>query len=410
MANPVDPGLADLGRQARELDAVDPLAKFAAEFVRPASVLAYLDGNSLGRPLKSTGEQYRQFVEAEWGERLIRSWDERWCRRALAVGDRIGTLVLGAATGQTAVADSTTVLLYKMVRAGVAFGGDRSEIVVDTENFPTDRYIVEAVAAERGLTVRWLEPDPATGVTVDEVQGAISEQTALVVLSHVSYKSAYIADLPAITAAVHEVGALILWDLCHSVGVVEVDLDAADVDLAVGCTYKYLNGGPGSPAFGYVARRLHDDFSQPISGWMGHRDPFAMGPGYHPSSGIRRVLSGTPNILGMLPLMGMLELIERAGLDRIRAKSVQLTDFVIRAADTYLPQVTMASPRAASERGGHVLLMHPDMRRIVAELWEIGVIPDFRNPNGLRAGLSPLSTTFAEVALAVRHLQARLVD
>ncbi len=396
--------LAELREQATALDNADPLAEFATEFVRPRSVLAYLDGNSLGRPLKATADHYRDFIEHEWGERLIRSWDERWFDRPLALGDRIGSLVLGASPGQTAVADSTTVLLYKLVRAGVQYANGRTEIVVDTENFPTDRYVVEGVAAECGMEVRWLEPDPQAGVTVTEVREVLSEKTALVLLSHVAYKSAFIADLAAITAAVHEVGALVLWDLCHSVGVVPIDLDAAGVDLAVGCTYKYLNGGPGSPAFGYVAERLQEDFVQPITGWMGHDDPFAMGPGHRRAEGIRRLLSGTPNILAMLPLIDMLELIERAGLDRIRAKSTAVTELLISGADQALPDVLVASPRSANLRGGHVMLEHPKMRQVVGELWKLGVIPDFRNPSGLRAGLSPLSTTFAEVALLVEQI------
>jgi len=392
--------------EAAELDRTDPLAAYCDEFVQHDEVAAYLDGNSLGRPLVRTRDHLRTFVEEEWGGRLIRAWDERWYDQPLEVGDLLGRTVLGVAPGQVIVGDSTTVMLYKLVRAAVAARPGRTEIVVDTENFPTDRYIVGAIAAEAGLTLRWIEPDPAAGVTVDDVREAVGPTTALVVLSHVAYKSAYIADLPAITAIAHEAGALVLWDLCHSVGAVEIDLDAADVDLAAGCTYKYLNGGPGAPALGYVAARLQAELDQPIKGWMGHADPFSMGPDFQPAPGIRRLISGTPPILGMLPLRDMVGVIEQATMAEVRAKSVRLTEFAVRIADEGLASygVTVASPRDPAVRGGHVTVEHDRMREVVAELWKRGIIPDFRPPRGLRAGFSPLSTRFAEVALAFAHV------
>ena len=392
---------------AAELDERDPLAAFRSEFVLPDGVLAYLDGNSLGRPLRVTGERLARFVDEEWGERLIRAWDERWLDRPTAVGDLVGRVVLGAAPGQTVVGDSTTVLLYKLIRAAVDAAPDRSEIIADTENFPTDRFILAGIAAETGRTVRWIEPDPATGVQPAEVEALLGDRTALVVLSHVAYKSAYVADLPGITAAAHHVGALVLWDLCHSAGVVEVGLDAADVDLAVGCSYKFLNGGPGAPAYGYVARRLQDRLTQPITGWMGHAEPFAMGPDYVPAAGIRRFMSGTPPVLSMIPIEDMLALIDRAGMPAVREKSVRLTEFAVDVADKVLAPlgVVVASPRDAGRRGGHVTLEHDAMRTVVEELWRRGVIPDFRPARGLRVGLSPLSTSFTELAVALAHVQ-----
>ncbi|WP_340536958.1 kynureninase [Nocardioides sp. GXZ039] len=392
-----------LVQEAIDLDRTDPLGARRGEFVTPESVVAYLDGNSLGRPLHVTRRRLVEFMDGEWGERLIRSWDERWMARPLELGDLIGRAVLGAGPGQTVVADSTTVLLYKLVRAGLAAQPGRNEIVADTENFPTDRYIVESAARELGLTVRWIRPDPATGVRVADVVAVVNESTALVVLSHIAYKSAFIADLPAITAAAHGVGALVLWDLCHSAGAVEVGLDDAEVDLAVGCTYKYLNGGPGAPAFAYVNTRLHDRLEQPITGWMGHAEPFAMGESYAAAPGIRRLISGTPPILAMLPVEDMVTLIERTGMAAIRAKSVQLTELVVRIADEALAplDVEVASPRDPAVRGGHVTLEHPSMEQVVAELWRRGVIPDFRRPRGLRAGMSPLSTSFTEVVMAL---------
>ncbi len=240
---------------AAALDAADPLAGHRDRFVGAASPLVYLDGNSLGRPLRTTAERMTGFVTDEWGERLIRGWDERWFDLPLVLGDRLAEVGLGAAPGQTAIGDSTTVLLYKMVRAAVAAHPDRREIVIDRDNFPTDRYVVEGVARECGLTVRWLDVEPSGGVTADDLAGALGPDTALVVVSHVAYKSGWLADLAELTRLTHEAGAWILADLCHSIGSVPVALDAWGVDLAVGCTYKYLNGGPGAPAFGYVARR-----------------------------------------------------------------------------------------------------------------------------------------------------------
>ena len=392
----------DLVEEAFWLDEVDPLAPYREEFVVTEDVVAYLDGNSLGRPLKVTCERLSRFVDREWGGRLIRGWDEIWMERPVLLGDMLGRVALGAAAGQTVIGDSTTVMLYKLLRAAIAARPDRTEIIADTENFPTDRFVIASVAAEKGLSIRWVAPDPTTGVQSAEVEAFLSERTAVVLLSHTAYKSAYIADMTAITAAAHRVGALTVWDLCHSAGVVEVELDEASVDLAVGCTYKYLNGGPGAPAFGYVAASLQDQLTQPITGWIGDADPFGMHPRHEPAPGIRRFLSGTPHILGMLPIGDMLDLLEKAGMPSVRAKSVELTEFAVRLADRVLSKsgVTVASPRDPSVRGGHVLLEHDSMKSVVAQLWDRGILPDFRPPRGLRAGLSPLSSSFTEVATA----------
>jgi kynureninase len=394
---------------AAELDAADPLP-FAAEFVPSDQVVAYLDGNSLGRPLRATARRFERFLAHDWGSRLIRSWDESWFDLPLTLGDRIGAAVLGAAPGQLLVGDSTTVLLYKLARACVDARPGRDEIVVDTDNFPTDRFVLEGIAAERGLTLRWITPDPAGGVTVDQVAGAVSERTALVLLSHVAYRSGFVADLPGITAVAHDAGALVLWDLCHSAGVLPVDLDASGADAAVGCTYKYLNGGPGSPAFAYVRAERQPELHQPIQGWMGAGDVFAMADEYAPATGMRRFLSGTPPIVGMLALHDMLDLIERAGIDAIRAKSLRLTSYVIEWADEHLAGlgVRVASPRDDAVRGGHVTLSHPAFREVTARLWQRDVIPDFRFPDGLRIGLSPLSTTFAEVEAGLAAVREEL--
>ena len=392
-------------RTAAELDAADPLASFRDRFVGAGSDLVYFDGNSLGRPVASTGARLEEFVRQEWGGRLIRGWDERWMDAPTRLGDQVARTVLGAAEGQTVVGDATTVWLYKLMRAGVDAMArrdpSRTQIVLDTDNFPTDRYVAEGIARERGLELRWIEVDTRAGVTPDQLEQAVSERTALVVLSHVAYRSAWLADAAALTRITHDAGALVLWDLSHSAGSVPVELDDWDVDLAVGCTYKYLNGGPGSPAFGYVNARLQEELTQPIQGWMGHAEPFLMGPGYRPATGIRRFLSGTPPILGMLAMEDMLELIDAAGMDAIRAKSVALTSYAVELVDRLLPEVTLVSPRDPAQRGGHVTFHHEHMREVTARLWERDVIPDYRDPGGLRIGLSPLSTSFVEVEAGV---------
>lgn len=383
-----------------ELDATDPLAKYRELFVASPDVVAYLDGNSLGRPLTASVERVTAFITEQWGGRLIRGWDEGWMEQAQAIGDDLGRVVLGAAPGQVTIGDSTTVLLYKLARAAVADNPSRTEIVIDRDNFPTDRYVLEGVAAELGLTLRWIEPGD---VTVDRIP--LSGKTALVALNHVAYRSGYLADVEGITAAVHEAGALVLWDLCHSAGVVPTHLDAWGVDLAVGCSYKYLNGGPGAPAFAYVAAR-HQSMRQPIQGWLGSQRPFEMGQGYEPADGIRRFLSGTPPVIGMLPVRDMIALIDEVGLDAVREKSVALTAYAIELVAEFLSglDVALSTPRDPARRGSHVTIEHQRFAELMPRLWQRGVIPDFRRPDGIRLGLSPLSTSFAEVKLGVETI------
>ena len=380
------------------LDASDPLARYRDLFIQSPDVAAYLDGNSLGRPLAVTPGRVAEFVTEQWGYRLIKGWDEGWMSLAQQIGDDLGRVALGSAPGQTTIGDSTTVLLYKLVRAAADLRPGRTELVIDRDNFPTDRYVLEGIAAERGLTIRWID---AGDVTIERLP--LNEKTAVVVLSHVAYRSGFLADVPAITAAVHEAGALVVGDLCHSAGVVPTHLDDWGVDLAVGCTYKYLNGGPGSPAFAYVNADLLDEIRQPIQGWLGSARPFEMGQGYEPADGITRMLSGTPPIIGMLAMRDMIALIDEAGIDAIRAKSVALTSYAIELADE-LPGVTLSTTRVDDRRGGHITLDHPSFEAMMPSLWQRGVIPDFRRPTGIRLGLSPLSTSFAEVELGVRTI------
>ncbi len=394
------------GASGAALDAADPLARYRDRFVGAPGVGAYLDGNSLGRPLTASVERIGAFLTDEWGGRLIRGWDEGWLDLPLSIGDELGRVALGAAPGQVAIGDSTTVLLYKLVRAALDARPGRTEIVIDRDNFPTDRYVVEGIAADRGLTIRWVETKPDEGVTPELLE--LGPDTALILFSSVAYRSGWIADVPAITALAHAAGALAVWDLSHSTGVVPTQLDAWGVDLATGCGYKYLNGGPGAPAFLYVRRELQGALRQPIQGWLGSAAPFEMGQGYTAAAGIRGMLSGTPPIVGMLAMRDMIALIDEVGLDAVRAKSVALTEYAIALCDELLPEARLASPRDSVRRGGHITIDHPRFAELMPLLWERGVIPDFRRPDGLRLGLSPLSTSFAEVELAIRTIRELL--
>ncbi|NQX26463.1 aminotransferase class V-fold PLP-dependent enzyme [Microbacteriaceae bacterium VKM Ac-2854] len=392
------------------LDAADPLAAHRDLFVASTEVRSYLDGNSLGRPLRASVERMRTFAAEEWGGRLIRGWEERWLQMPFEVGDALGEAALGAAAGQVVVADSTTVLLYKLARAALATRPGRAEIVVDSDNFPTDRYVLDGIARETGATLVWIEADPSSGVSPAQVAAVLSERTALVLLSQVAYRSGFLADVPAITALAHDAGALVLWDASHSVGSVPTGYDAWGVDLAVGCSYKYLCGGPGAPAWAYVRRGLQDQLVQPIQGWMGVRDMFAMGPAYAPAPGMRRLLSGTPPITGMLAMQDMIALIASVGMDAMRAKSVALTEYAIELHDAWLAPhgVRLGTPRDAQRRGSHVTVAHPSFPALVPRLQAEGIIPDFRAPDGIRLGLSPLSTSFAELELGIAAIRDAL--
>ena len=411
-----DPIPAPTRADALALDEQDPLASYAARFEPADGVVAYFDGNSLGRPVAGAAEAMAAFVRGEWGSRLIRSWDEGWMTWPEQVGDLVGSAALGAAPGQTVVADSTTVLLYKTLRALVdhqlTLDAGRTELVLDTDNFPTDRYVAEGIAAERGLTLRWIEVDTATGVHPEQVAEVVGEHTGVVLVSHVAYRSGFVAEAEQITRIVHDAGALVLWDTCHSAGSVPVLADAWGWDAAVGCNYKYLNGGPGAPAHVYLARRHHDlpSLRQPVQGWMGRRDPFLMEQGYQPAAGIRSFVSGTPPIVGMLPVRLGAELLAEAGIEQVREKSLRLTDFAWAVVASWPAQlgVVVASPREHARRGGHLTLRHPAFEQIYPRLWEAGVIPDFRSPDGLRLGLSPLSTRYAEVWDGLEAVRAEL--
>lgn len=387
------------------LDDADPLGHLRERFVPAPEVRAYLDGNSLGRPLVASVEAVELLLREQWAGRLIRGWDEGWLDLPLTIGDELGRVALGAAPGQTVVGDSTTVLIYKLVRAALALRHDRPELVIARDDFPTDRYVLEGIAAETGATLRWIDTGDVSPERVAEVVGP---DTAAVVLSAVTYRSGFLADVEAITTLAHEAGALALWDLCHSAGVVPTPLDAWAVDLAVGCSYKYLNGGPGAPAFAYVRADHQAAFQQPIQGWLGSATPFEMGQGYEPAEGMRRVLSGTPPIVGMTAMRAAIALIDEAGLEAVRAKSAALTEHAIALADELLPDAVLATPRDPARRGSHITLDHPSFESIMPRLWARGVIPDFRRPAGIRLGLSPLSTSFTEVEVGIRAIAEEL--
>jgi kynureninase len=393
---------------AEGLDAQDPLAPFRTRFAIDDR-LVYLDGNSLGRLPLATVARVGGLVSGEWGRRLIRGWDEGWLALPRAVGDRIGASVLGAAAGQVVVADSTTVCFYKLAAAALCLRPGRTEIVTDVDNFPTDRFVLEGLAAARGLTIVWVPSRRHGGVSEGDIEELIGPQTALVTLSHTTYRSGFIADMAAINTLAHDVGALTLWDLSHSAGSVPVELDAWGADLAVGCTYKYLCGGPGAPAYMYARAELQPALRQPIWGWLGRQDPFAMEQGYVPGPGIDALVSGTPPVLGLACVEEGVRVVQDAGIDAIRAKGTALTSFLVLLLDERLAAlgVGLGSPRDPLRRGSQVALTHPRAQELCAALVERGVIPDFRAPDVIRVGLSPLTTRFVDVwdgAEALRDL------
>ncbi|MFY1584673.1 kynureninase [Micromonospora sp. WMMD734] len=389
---------------AQERDATDPLAGLRDRFV--VDDLLYLDGNSLGRLPAATGDHLADLVRDGWGTELVRSWPTwiEWPRR---IGDRIAAHALGARDGEVIVSDSTSVNLYKLAAAALDARPGRGTILADAQEFPTDRYLLEGLAAQRGLALRLLPSDLDEGLDQATLTEALTEDVALVVLSAVSYRCGALLDVAAVTEAARRVGALVLWDLSHAVGSVPLDLTAAGADLAVGCTYKYLNGGPGAPAFLYVRRELQESLRQPIWGWFGQRDQFRMGAGYDPAPGPERFLVGTPPVLGMAALDPALDVLADAGMDRVREKSLRLGELIIELADVWLVPhgFRLASPRDPDRRGGHVSLYHPEALRISRALVDAGVVGDYRVPDRLRLGPAALYTRHVDVWDAMDRLR-----
>jgi kynureninase len=382
---------------AEHLDAADPLAGFRDRFELDESLI-YLDGNSLGPLPRATGARIAEVVSQEWGSGLVRSWN-RWIDLPRQAGDLLGEQLLGAAPGQVVVCDSTTVNLYKLACAALDAGPGRDVIVTDDDNFPTDRYVLQGIAAQRGCQLRMIAADLNHGVHDGALRRAIDERTALVCLSHVAYRSAALADMETFTRLAHDAGALVLWDLCHSAGAVPVDLDRCGADLAVGCTYKYLNGGPGAPAFLYVRSELQHRLRQPVWGWFGQRDQFSMGPAYDPAPGIGAFLTGTPQIVGTAAVQEGARLLAEAGIGRLRAKGTALTGYLISLADAWLARygISVASPRQDSRRGAHVTLSHQHAWPISQALTQENVIGDYRTPNRIRLAPAPAYTRYTDV-------------
>ncbi len=399
-------GFSAARQAALALDASDPLAGLRDRFIFADPEVIYLDGNSLGRLPRATVERIGRLVRDEWGAGLIRSW-EHWIHLPIQVGDLLGEHLLGAAPGQVAVCDNTTVNLYKLASAALDARPGRPVIITDDDNFPTDRYVLEGLAKERGYDLRLIESDIDNGLSTATLRDALDQRTALVSLSQVAYRSGALLDMASVTRLVRDAGAMMLWDLCHAAGAVQVELDASGADLAVGCTYKYLNAGPGSPAFLYVRRDLQAELRQPIWGWFGQRDQFAMGPGYDPLPEMGRFLTGTPPIIGIAAVEEGVRLLAEAGIAHLRAKGMRLTDYLINLADRWLVPLgcALASPRDPAGRGSHVCLRHPQAQHICGALASAGVIADYRAPDRLRLGPAPITTRYDDVWRAMDLLR-----
>jgi kynureninase len=399
--------------EARALDRADPLARFRGEFHFGDERLIYLDGNSLGRLPIRTAALVGRALNVEWGSRLVRGWNEGWVDAPRRVGEKLGRL-LGAGVGEVVVSDATSVNLFKLAVAALRARPDRLTIVTDALNFPSDLHVLEGVTALLGGGRRVVVVPSRDGVAIDpsDLEAAITRETALVSLSHVAYRSGFLHDMAAVTVRAHAAGALVLWDVSHSVGVVPIDLEGSGADLAVGCTYKYLNGGPGAPAFLYVRRALQRTLENPIQGWFSRHEPFGFHESYEPARDLSRFLVGTPPVLSLVAAEAGVDLALEAGIPAARAKSVAQGDFLIRLWEKELQPrgVVLRSPREATRRGAHVSFGHPEGLAIDrALIAEMDVVPDFRPPDVIRFGCAPLYTRFEDIHEAVARLR-RVLD
>jgi len=400
---------------AQQLDSQDPLAA-REQFVITDPDLIYLDGNSLGRMPKAAAARAKQIVDEEWGNDLIRGWNKGWWDAPARVGDKIGQLI-GAAAGQVLVNNTTSINLYKLAMAALTYQPAKKCIITDTFNFPSDLYILQGIKNLLSSGGR-VAPHDRSGAyrdheimrigatdnditpNISQLEATINEDTALITLSHVHFKSGYIYDMQRITDLAHRKGALVLWDLSHSVGALPIELDQCNADLAIGCTYKYLNGGPGAPAFLYVNKNIQEKLSSPIWGWWGQSKPFDFGLNYTPAPGAQRFLVGTQPMLSLLTMESSLDIILNAGMDAIRAKSILMTDYASFLTATWLAPFgfSLGSPLDSAIRGSHISIRHSEGYRINrALIEEMNVIPDFREPDNLRLGFAPLYTSFAEI-------------
>jgi kynureninase len=393
---------------ASELDARDPLAHFRERFVVTEPGLIYMDGNSLGRLPRDTVARAEDLITHQWGTRLIRSWNEGWFTAPERIGAKIARL-LGAQPDEVIVADSTSINLFKLVVAALRAQKGRLRVLTDDLNFPSDLYIMQG-AIDLLDKQHQLEIIPsADGIhgPVAELKATLDERVALVVLSHTVFKSGYMYDLAEITAAAHAVGALVLWDFSHSVGSVPLDVNAAQADLAVGCTYKYLNGGPGAPAFLYIRRDVQERLHNPITGWMGQKDPFQFDLTYQGAGRLRSFLTGTPALLSLSLIEPGVDVLLEAGLDNLRAKSEQQSAYLIELWQALLESLgfSLNSPREVQRRGSHISLGHPEGLRIDLALLDENILPDFRVPDNLRLGLAPLYISFHDIYTTIIRLQ-----
>ena len=383
------------------MDEADPLRIFRSRFALPHGVI-YLDGNSLGAASHDVFVELKQAMMEEWGNGLIRSWNSAgWFQLPLELGDRIGRLI-GAAPGQTVVADSTSINIYKALHAALSMRPGRSVIVAEGDSFPTDLYMAEGVASTRPGTTLRLE-----GRDADDIESLIDDQTAVVLVNHVNYKTGALRDMAALTRRIHEAGVLVIWDLCHSAGALPVDLDGANADFAVGCTYKYLNGGPGAPAFIYAAHRHHASIVQPLSGWWSHARPFAFEQGFAEGDGIKRFLCGTPPVLSLRALKGALGIWDEVDLNMLRQKSIALSDLFIRLVEAKCGQygVVLDTTRDSEQRGSQVSFTHDNGYEVMQALIERSVVGDFRAPSTLRFGFTPLYVSYRDVWQAAGVLE-----
>ena len=388
---------------------VDELADFRQQFVISDPHLIYLDGNSLGRLPKVTAERLQQVVIDDWGGGLIRSWNTDWYGSPTRIGEKIARLI-GAAAGQVGVSDTTSINLFKLVMAALAKNAGRTKIVSDEFNFPSDLYILQSCVAllGKGHSLHLVRSRDGITIHPDDIASAIDGDTALVSLSHVAFKSGFMYDGRQVTQLAHRSGALMLWDLCHAVGAVPVNLDAWEADLAVGCTYKYLNGGPGSPAFLYVRGDLQDQLHQPIWGWFAERSPFAFELDFSPAPGMAHFLVSSPPILSALAMEASLDIFLEAGMERIRSKSLAQTSYLIDLFDSRLAPLgfSLGTPRDPAIRGSHVSIRHPEGYRINrALIEEMDLIPDFREPDNIRLGIAPLYNSFEEIYEGVERIR-----